>query len=159
MNTIAKIKSIVAKAASPEFKQSLKNEFVSARRVINARIIATRWERASHDRKKVLAWKGEYVVSCEHSISLLNRWYVTKELLENLNSSEKKELCLKEIKLLKDALDLEQWEEHNLVKSTIIVDENNCFLYGAKSYREALEQGRSTVEVHVTSVKPIHPNY
>ena len=158
MNTIAKIKSIVAKATSPEFKQSLKNEFVSARRVINARIIATRWERASHDRKKVLAWKGEYVVVSEHFIPLLSTWYVTKEILTNLNSSEKKELRLTEIELHPDALELEQWEEHNLVKDTIIVDENNCFLYGAKAYSEARLSGSDSVTVHVTNVEPIYPN-
>lgn len=159
MTTITKIKSIVAKLTSPEFKQSLKVEISETKRTLKARMMVAKWVRVNQKKKEELAWKGEYVVSCEHSISLLNRWYVTKELLENLNSSEKKELCLNEIKLLKGALDLEQWEEHNLVKGTIIVDENNCFLYGAKAYREALEQGRSTVEVHVTSVKPIHPNY
>ena len=159
MNAITKIQAIAAKITSPEFKQSLKKEIATARRVVNARIIATRWGRASQDKKRELAWKGEYVVVSEHFVSLLSTWYVTKEILTNLNSSEKKELRLTEIKLHADALDLEQWEEYNLIKDTIIVDENNCFLYGAKAYREAREQGRSTVEVHVTSVKPIHPNY
>lgn len=159
MNAITKIKATIAKVTSPDFKQSLKKEIASARRVINARIMATRWEKASEDRKKVLAWKGEYVVVSEHFVSLLSTWYVTKELLENLNSSEKKELKLTEIKLHPSALELEQWEEHNLIKDTIIVDGNNCFLYGAKTYREACEKGLTTVEVHVTSVKPIHPNY
>lgn len=159
MNAITKIKSIAAKITSPEFKQSLKKEIATARRVVNARIIAARWERASQDKKRELAWKGEYVVVSEHFVSLLSTWYVTKDILINLNKSEKKEIQLGQIKLHPSALDLEQWEEFNLVKDVIIVDRNNCFLYGAKAYREAREQGRTTVEVHVTSVKPIHPNY
>lgn len=158
MNTIAKIKAIAAKVTSPEFKQSLKKEISVTSQKIKAHVWAARWKNANQSKREALAWEGKYVVYVSGFTSLFDTWYITKDLLENLNLSEPRVIHASQIKIHPPAFELEQWEEHNLVKDTIIVDENNCFLYGVKAYREALAVGDCDVLVKVTNVRPIYPN-
>lgn len=159
MNAITKIKSIAAKLISHEFKQSIKAEISDTKRTLKAHMMVAKWARVNQKKKEELAWKGEYVVTVTGFFTPFDTWYVTKEILINLNKSEKKEIQLNRIKLHPSALELEQWEKFNLVKDVIIVDKNNCFLYGAKAYSEARLSGKTMVTVYVTNVEPIYPNH